>query len=116
MKVHELKREMDEGFARVDRRFDTLEGRFGTLEQRFHALEERFGALEQRVLQEGETTRRHFDVIAEQLRTELRLSLDRSLATSTQMATLEAVNTAEHAGFSRMLDDHESRLAKHPRT
>lgn len=102
MKSSELKREMVEGFGRVD--------------QRLERLEERFDRLEQRVLQEGETTRRHFDVMVEQLRTELQLALDRSLATSTQMAILDAVNKAERAGFSRMLDDHESRLAKLPKS
>ena len=59
---------------------------------------------------EGETTRRHFDVVAEKMTSERNLALDRSLATAQQLVELTASNARDHVGFERRLDDHDRRL------
>jgi hypothetical protein len=96
MKVVELKEVMNarfEGvyarFAQVDRRFDTLETRLAS---------------------EHETTRRHMEMLVEQLRAEFRLGLDRMLATDRQLASLDAANAREHTTIAGVLDDHEVRI------
>ena len=71
---------------------DDLEDR---LEKR---LEKRIGSrLEQRITEEGETTRRHFDIMVEKVNDSVRLV---------------AEVTAHH---STVLDDHEARLQKSER-
>jgi len=59
LSVRELKTEMDGRFAAVDRRFDRLEARF-----------------EARLREEHVETRRHFDVVAESLKAEIRLRFE----------------------------------------
>lgn len=86
MKVIELKRQMD--------------GQFTELRS----------AIERRILDEGERMRGHMDVLYEKFKAEVRLSLDKSVATANEVDRHMAVNTAEHAGFVSVLDDHESRL------
>ena len=51
MTIPQLKRSMDRRFKRVDRRFADMD--------------RRFEALERLVIEEAETTRRHFDIVAE---------------------------------------------------
>ena len=135
MKVSELQREMkelfaevherfaqvdaqfvqvDARFAQVDARFAQVDARFVQVDARFESLQQemhlRFAVVEQRIREEGDITRRHFDVVAEQFRTEVRLTLDRSMATADEVAILTALNATDHAGFVRVIDDHETRL------
>jgi hypothetical protein len=71
-RFHELTTEMDGRFAAVDRRFDRLEAH-----------------IEARMQEEHAETRRHFDIVAESLRAEIRL---------------------RHEGTDARLDNHERRI------
>jgi hypothetical protein len=66
--------------------------------------------MDKRIRSEGETTRRHFDVVAEKIVGERNRALDRSMATAEQLAGLTAANAGDHARLERRLDDHERRL------
>ena len=66
--------------------------------------------LDQRITSEGITTRRHFDVVAEGLRSDIGLL---ATAVATISSTLErsiAENRSEHATFISVLENHEIRL------
>jgi hypothetical protein len=67
--VRELKTEIEGRFADVDRRF-------GEVDRRFTEVDRRFDRLEARMHEEHIETRRHFDVIAEQLRTDMKLMVE----------------------------------------
>ena len=97
-KVSELKTEMDSKFSAVDTRFERVD----------RVLED----LRKLVKSEGDTTRRHFDVVAEKIVSERNLALDRSMATAQQLLGLTASNAGDHVRFERRLDDHERRLEK----
>jgi len=72
-----------------------LKSALGDLE---NSLEKRLGSrLEKRITEEGETTRRHFDIMVEKVNDSVRLV---------------AEVTAHH---STVLDDHEARLQKNER-
>lgn len=96
MRVSELKNEMDARFAQMDARFSQVDARFDVIEKK--------------IREEGEATRLHIDVLYEKFKADLQVSLDKSVATGHAIATLDAVNAAEHTGFVRVLDDHEARL------
>ena len=89
MRVSELKTEMD--------------GRFVDLKTE---MDRRFAKLEERIAAEGETTRRHFDIVAEQFRAEMRLLHDKQAASDDKMSS----NQQDHDTFQRALDDHEVRI------
>ena len=112
--VHERFAQVDAQFVQVDARFAQVDARFVQVDARFESLQQemhlRFAVVEQRIREEGDITRRHFDVVAEQFRTEVRLTLDRSMATADEVAILTALNATDHAGFVRVIDDHETRL------
>jgi hypothetical protein len=84
--VGDLRTDVDKRFGRVDREFEELR---------------------QLIKSEGETTRRHFDVVAEKMVSERNLALDRSMATAQQLAGLTATNAGDHVSFERRLTDHE---------
>jgi predicted transcriptional regulator len=109
-KVDERFAKIDERFAKIDERFAKIDERFAKIDERFTKVDERFDVLERRILEEGERTRGHMDILYEKFKTEVRLSLDRSIATAADVDQRMTVNAAEHAGFIRILDDHESRL------
>ncbi len=89
VELHTLQRAMERRFDTMERRFDAMEQRFGGLEQRFDGLEQRFDGLEQRfdglertmvdkneLASSAAETRRHFDVVAESIRADVRLFAD----------------------------------------
>ena len=82
MKVSELKTEMDSKFAAVDQRFERVDERFEQIDRRFERVDESLEELRRLVKSEGEATRRHFDVVAENIVSERNLALDRSMATA----------------------------------
>jgi ribosomal protein L16 Arg81 hydroxylase len=96
MRIVDLKREMDARFEQVDARFEQVDARFEGLERAFAT--------------EHETTRRHMDVLMEQVRADYRLTHEKMDAILAQLAASIASNTAEHAGFVAWLEDHEVRL------
>ena len=51
----------------------TLNARFEQIEERFRYVEERFKNVEDLVKTEGAATRRHFDVVAEGLRDQIKV-------------------------------------------
>ncbi len=63
MDLAELKADMDDRFGDVDQRF-------AQVDQRFARVDDRFQELIGLILSEGERTRRHFDVVAEQMKSE----------------------------------------------
>jgi len=85
--------------ASVDQRFDRVD-------QRFAEVDRRFAALDARIAEEGQITRRHFDVVAEDLKREIR-TLAATVAEG-QRALNE--NRSEHRTFSAARSDHELRL------
>ncbi len=114
MTVRELANQLERLSAQTKRQFARIDERFAKVDERFERIDERFERLqrdlEDRIREEGETTRRHFDIVADQFRAETRLSLDKSMATADQVAALRTINEHEHAGFAGAIDDHEARL------
>ena len=108
MTIPQLKRSMDRRFERVDRRFKAVDRRFKTVDRRFDAVDRRFDAVDRRfdavdreiarvrdeVKRSAEETRRHFDVVAERLRDEIRFIAE------------------GHALHSQRLDQHETRIER----
>ncbi len=117
MKMNELKAAMDAQFAEmkaqfaeVDQRFAGIDQRFEQVDQRFAHVEQRLDTLDARITSEGVATRRHFDVVAEDLKSQIQLVTSAVVATT---ATLERhINTSlsERKTVSAALDDHEVRL------
>jgi septal ring factor EnvC (AmiA/AmiB activator) len=104
--------QVDARFEQVDRRFAQIDARFEQVDRRFEQVDRRFEAMEALVRTEGEKTRRHFDVVAEQMKAERNLVLDMGMAAWTQVDRLRASNAADHIGFEKGLADHETRLAR----
>jgi predicted helicase len=65
--------------------------------------------LEERITEEGKTTRRHFDVVAEGLRGDLKVVIEKTNATSVKVDRLITRNAIEHAAFVDAIADHEVR-------
>lgn len=102
--------QVDARFAQVDARFDQVDARFDQVDTRFARADARFDRLEARMATEHDTTRRHMEILVEQLKAEYRLGFDKMLAYDQQLASLNATNTREHTTFVAILDDHEDRI------
>jgi len=61
---------------------------------------------------EGHRTRLHFDLVAEQMKSERNLALDKCLANDQQLTRLAASNAAEHHVFERRLTTLERDRSK----
>jgi len=101
---------IDQRFANIDQRFANIDQQFANIDQQFADIKEdmdrRFSAVDARIVEEGRITRRHFDVVAEDLKREIR-TLAATVAASQR--TLDE-NRSEHQTFSAALSDHELRL------
>jgi len=118
MRVSELKKNIDGRFTQVDAQFvdlkKALDGRFVSFKKEMDGrfvdfkeeMDQRFAQVEERIAAEGEATRRYFDVVAEQFKTDMRLLYDKQAASDEKMSS----NQQEHDTFQRALDDHEVRL------
>ena len=84
-KFDDLHRTIVEGFKAVDARFEAID-------QRFEAIDQRFEAMETRIAEEGETTRRHFDVMVEKIESAVRVIAE------------------GHGHLQSVVHDHEVRL------
>jgi septal ring factor EnvC (AmiA/AmiB activator) len=73
MRVSELKKEMDEQFLHMKEQFAEVATQFAQVNARFERVDAQFDELERRIVAEGEATRRHFDLVAEQFRAEVGL-------------------------------------------
>jgi len=115
MRVSELKTEMDGRFVDLktdmDVRFTDVKREMG---QRFadvkRETDRRFADVQEQIAVEGEATRRYFDVVIVQLRTEFRLLVDKVTSMDEKMDRYAVTNAQEHSVFRRALDDHEVRL------
>jgi hypothetical protein len=103
VQLRKLSRSVDQRFAQVDQRF-------AQVDRRLEEADRRFDELRQLILSEGERTRQHFDVVAEQMKSERNVAIDKSIATDEHFAHLRIANASAHARFEARLDDHERRL------
>lgn len=131
MKLTDLKNEIDAGFAetrtrfdevgarfvqvdarlaQIDARFDKIDARFAEVDARFDKVDARFDSMERRIVAEGEITRRHFDIVAEAIRAEVRLGLEKAIAIGERIDRRLAENESAHRTYERALDNHEVRL------
>jgi chromosome segregation ATPase len=106
--IHELRTEMREGFDRIERRlgghdarFEAVEARldghdlrFKSIDARFDSVDAEFKRIRAEIRAEGEATRRHFDMVAEQMNDSIRVV---------------AEGTSRNA---ERLDYHETRLRR----
>lgn len=113
MKVSELKADMDaafkqvdERFKQVDQRFEQVDERFEQVDRRLEAVETRLEAMDRRITDEGKATRRHFDVVAEDLKSQLKAVADASAQSERRLASI----TSESVTLLSALSDHELRL------
>lgn len=107
-------------FGEMRQQFDDVRQQFSRVDERFTRVDERFAEVNQqltelraetaRLAEDGAHTRRHFDVIAEQLRGEFsRLAADIVAAHERKARRLTGVE-ASGATMYAALDDHELRL------
>jgi hypothetical protein len=89
---------------------EVMEARFAQVDARLAQVDVRFDALETRLAADHEDTRRHMEMLVEQLKAEYRLGFDKMLATDQHLAFSNATNAREHATFAAVLDDHEARI------
>jgi hypothetical protein len=68
MAIDKLRSEMRIGFDGVSARFGQVHARFNALEARLDTIEKRLVGAEDRAVEEGRTTRRHIDVVAEEFK------------------------------------------------
>jgi hypothetical protein len=97
MKIVELKKDMDRQFGEVKADMDA----------RFNKLEK---DLDQKIATEHKTTRRHMEMLVEQVKAENRLGLDKMMATDQRVASLNAPNAREHTTIVAVLQGHEVRI------
>lgn len=102
--------QVGEQFTRVDDRFKQVDEQFRRVDERFTLVDQRFDRMEALIRSEGEKTRRHFDVVAEQMKAERNLVLDLGVASAAKVARLCAANTIERELVEKTLADHEVRL------
>ena len=124
MKVNELKAamdaqfvemkaqfaEVDQRFAQVDERFDKVDERFDKVDERFDKVDERLDTLDARITSEGVATRRHFDVVVEDVKSDIRLLAGSVVAVTATLERHIASSLSERKTVSAALDDHEVRL------
>jgi hypothetical protein len=68
MDIDKLRTEIRIAFDGVSARFGQVQARFNAIEARFDTIEKRLMATDERVSDEGQTTRRHVDVVAEEFK------------------------------------------------
>ncbi len=112
MDVSELKGDMDRQFEGVARQFESVARQFEAVDRRFEAVDRRFEEVLALIASESEKTRRHFDIVVEQVKSERNLALDKTIAADERTGRLTAANAADHVGFQASLDDHEVRLSR----
>jgi septation ring formation regulator EzrA len=101
MTLDELQTEMRDGFKKVEERFKENGERFSKIDDRFSKIDHRLETIEAELLNvraeiksEGESTRRHFDMMVEKMADSVKIV---------------AEGTAHH---SLRLDNHETRLKR----
>lgn len=103
MKVSELKTEMD---ARFDAAAKDVGERFTQVDERFMRIDKRFDRLERLIAEDGKATRRHIDIVAEDLKSRMKSLAEASAASERRLADA----TGTHRTLVSAVDDHEVRL------
>jgi septal ring factor EnvC (AmiA/AmiB activator) len=104
--------QVDRRFEQIDKRFEQIDARFEQIDARFEQIDVRFERLEGLIHGSVEQMRRHFDIVAEQMKAERNLVLDRSMAAGDELDRLRASNAAAHAVFEKGLANHDVRLTR----
>ena len=113
----DLRDEMKAGFKKIDNEFKKIDNQFKKIDNKFVAVraefigvraeitagfkkvDERFKQVDDQIKAEGETTRRYFDIVAEQFKEHVKVLADGT-----------ARNTERLDGHEKRLDDHDKRL------
>jgi hypothetical protein len=98
---------MDEQFKKIDQRFEKVDVEFKAVRTEVH---DGFKELRAEIKAEGETSRRHMEMILGNFKDENRVLIDKAVATGELIATLVAGNAVDHAAFTDTLLDHEVRI------
>jgi hypothetical protein len=107
-----LRAEMRAGFQSFEKRFDAVDKRLEGHDRRFDEVDKRLVTMDARITDEAAATRRHFDVVAEGLRENLNVVIDKTMATGEKVDRLIASNAIEHAAFLNGHTDHEVRITR----
>ena len=97
---------IDARFEQIDARFEQIDARFDRIDERFEGVDRRLDGLDKRITDEAIVTRRHFDVVAEDLKSQLRAAAERSELHAQRVATI----SSENVTLLSALSDHELRL------
>ena len=112
-RVERIDEKLDRLSGSVEARFTVVDGRFQQVDERFVAvlklIADEGRDIRRYVEQEGQKTRRHFDVVAEQMKSERNLAIDKATATDAQLTRLTATNAADHVNFDSRLNELEKR-------
>lgn len=104
--VTERFQQVDQRFQQVDDRFDRVDARFEQVDRRLERIETRLDGIDRRITDEAIETGRHFDVIAEDLKSQMKSMAQASAESERHLAAL----SREHVTVIAALDDHELRL------
>jgi hypothetical protein len=107
-----LRAEMRAGFQSFEKRFDAVDKRLEGHDRRFDEVDKRLVTMDARITDEAAATRRHFDVVAEGLRENFNVVIDKTMATGEKVDRLIASNAIEHAAFLNGHTDHEVRITR----
>jgi len=67
---------IDQQFERVHERLERVDERLERVDERLERVDERFERMETLIREEGEATRRHFDVVAEAMKLDIKIVAD----------------------------------------
>jgi len=101
---------IDQRFERIDQRFEQVDQRFAQVDDRFDKVDERLDTMDARITSEGIATRRHFDVVVEDVKSDIRLLASAVAANTTALERHITTSLSERKTVSAALDDHEVRL------
>jgi hypothetical protein len=90
----------------------TFEEQFKEVREQFKHVDEQFKDVHERIRAESEESRRHFEMLVEQMKAERNLVLDGSLANTAELGQLRQSHLADHTLFEQTLADHEERLTQ----
>lgn len=116
-KIDQRFEEVDHRFAQIDGRLAKVDARFATIDERFTKVDEQFAevrsqfeAMDRRITSEGADTRRHFDVVAEQMKADIAMLAGAVVAATSSLERYIAEDRNERATVTGVLHNHEIRL------
>jgi hypothetical protein len=96
----------------VEEQFKEVREQFKHVDEQFKHVDEQFKDVHERIRAESEESRRHFEMLVEQMKAERNLVLDGSLANTAELRQLRQSHLADHTLFEQTLADHEERLTQ----